>query len=681
MRLSERELAPRALAILALAFLALDQLPLSTVVAGQGEGSSNWTGVDGNYPQNWNYSPQQAINSGNVNALQAAWTFPVPAAVANYTGAEGVMVTPLVVDGVAYLVANWHRIFALDAAKGSVIWYRDLPLLKNYTMYVQPSIPGPNGIPLGHYHQMIYTTGIMGRPLIWLVSNTYQVFALDANNGQVVVSFSPLALDWPGLVGNHGLYDVDTPTILVDQARGVVMFGPSVSEGQSSGRGYLEAWDVRTSTPRFLWRDYVIPPQDGSQPGWSLSSVENMTYASVFDGSGAVDLKALTAAELRSMLYNDWSSFGFKNGRSYAGAGVGWGGSWAIDEASGIAYVSTSTATPDWNATERPGLDLWSDSVLAVNVTSGRMIWGFQAIPHPLGDFDCSWNVILANATRGGQVVPVIYKGCKNGYVFALDARTGSMLWFLRPSSIRWDNVGVLDPRNATEMTRYNWNGYPKTGKVVQNPSDTGALESDLAYDPTNGMVFAAVYNSPKLFQYRDVGAGRGPFNLTDWEYNWGVNVYSITQESPVNMTVIGIDGGSGAVKWAFPVDGIPFRGGLTVTGGVVFVPCLDGVLRMVNEADGTLLGQRLIGGELINQPAVAQDRMGNELLILTDMGSSRWGPVFPGFVQALAAPAPAPSTGEALVAYAVVAVAVAFLVVVFVAAKLGLRRVVARGS
>lgn len=627
----------RASAAIVIALFAVSSVSSTILGVAAAPSASNWVGVDGNYPLNWNYNPQQSIDAGNVNSLQVAWTFPVPAAVANYTGAEGVMVTPLVVDGIVYLVANWHRLFALDASTGSVVWYRDLPLLNNYTIYAQPSIPGANGVPLGHYHQMVYTTEIMDRPLIWVISNTYQVFALNADTGDVVLNFSPLARDWPTLVGNHGLYDVDTPSIVIDQRRGVLLFGPSVSEGQSSGRGFVEAWDVSSSTPRFLWRDYLIPPDDGSDPGWSLSSVQNMTYASVFNGTGAVDLKSLKAAELERVLYGDWGTFGFDGLRSYAGAGAGWGGSWAINEAKGVAYVGTSTAAPDWNATQRPGLDLWSDSVLALNLTTGKVIWGFQADPHPLGDFDCSWNVVLANETIGGRVTPVVFKGCKEGFVFALNADNGTMIWYLSPPSVRWDNVVPLNPLNSTQMTKYNWNGYPGTGKVLQNPSDTGALESDLAYDPTNGMVFAAVYNSPKLFQFTDVGSGRGPFDMTDWEFNWGISAYSLTQESPVNMTVMGIDGQNGQVKWSFFLPNLPYRGGLTVSGGVVYLTTLDGAIRALSEGDGTLLAQKTIGGELIDQPAVAEDRNGNEMLFVTDMGSSRWGAVFPGFVQALA--------------------------------------------
>ena len=646
-------------------------VPLGGLASSPSPSPANWPGVDGNYPLNWNYSPQLSIDQSNVNSLQVAWTFSVPAASSNFTGAEGVMVTPLVVDGILYAVANWHRVFALDASNGAVVWYKDLPLMKNWSLYLQPSVPGPNGVPLGHYHQLLYTTHVLGRPLVWLISNTYQVFALDANTGDIAVNFSPMVRDQGSISGNYGIFDVDTPTILIDDQRGILLFGPSVSEGQSSGRGFLEAWSLRSARPTFLWRDYIIPPQDGTDPRWSLDSVENMSHASVFNGTGAVDLKSLPRSQLVKMLRGDWGNFGFDGTRSYAGAGAGWGGSWAIDQAGGVAFVSTSTATPDWNATQRPGLDLWSDSVLALNLTSGKMIWGFQAIPHPLGDFDCSWNVVLANETIHGKLTPVVFKGCKNGYIFALDARNGGLLWFLKPTSIRWTNQQSLNPLNSTQMTKYNWPGYPQTHKIVLNPADTGALESDLAYDPTNGMVFAGVYNSPKVFQFTDVGSRGKPFNLTDWEYNWGINVFRIQQRTPVNTTVMAIEGATGQIAWSHLIENLPYRGGLTVSAGVVYTSTLDGVLRYLSEVDGSLVGQKTIGGSLIAQPSMGENRNGAEMLFLTDMGSSRWGSVFPGFMQGLAPTSPAIG-GEVPVGIlvfagiAVSAVIVAVILVVF---------------
>lgn len=638
----------RVLAAIAVALLVLSGAPIFAEAGTSGSGT-NWSGVDGNFPLNWNYSPQTAIDPSNVKSLQVQWTFPVPAAPPAYVGAEGVMVTPLVVNGIAYVITNWHRVFALNAGNGNVVWYHDLPLSDNYSRYLQASVPGPLGLPLGHYHQMTFTSHILNRPLIWVISNTYQVFALDAYTGDLLISFNPL-IQSKMISGNFGIYDVDTPSISIDDSRGLLLFGPSVSEGESSGRGMVEGWNVNVSPPTLLWQEFIIPPQNGQDPGWSLKSVQNMSHAYIFNGSSPLDLKSLSPDVLRSMLYGDWGSFGFDGTRSYAGASTAWGGSWAMDSKAGVAYIGTSTATPDWNATDRPGPNLWSDSVLAVNVTSGRLIWGFQALPHPLGDFDCSWNVVLANETVAGHVTPVVFKGCKFGYIFALDAKTGGMLWYLKPPSIHWVNVGVANPLDANAMTGVNWIGYPSKGSVLQNPSDTGALESDLAFDPSSNTIFAAVYNSPKSFPMTDVGAPRTTaFDMNQWEFDWGVNIFAIKPAGPTNTTILGIDASTGNVRWSYFIPNLPYRGGLTVSGGVLYVSTLDGVLRYLNSATGRLIGEKTIGGSLIAQPSIGADASGATLLFLTDMGSSRWGPVFPGFVQSLEASSPPTPAGSTI--------------------------------
>ncbi len=625
--------------------------------------NANWTGPENNYPLNWSSDNQSTINSQNVDRLQVQWTFPVPAApLGQVQNAEGAMVTPLIYEGIVYSVTNWSRVYALNLENGNGIWYKDLPLMDNYSEYLQPSVPGPLVVPLGHYHALFLTPQLWNEPLLWLVSNTYQVFALKATTGDIVLDFNPFVSDrLSGITGSYGLYDVDTPNILIDQQHGVLMFSPTVTEGDSAGRGFLEGWNVTSTTPRFMWRTYVIPPQDGSDPNWSLDSVMNMTHAYIFNGTAAVDLKTLPQPQLSRMLVGDWGRFGFNGTKSFAGASAAWGGSWALDEHTKVAYIGTNVPGPDWNATYRPGPDLWSASVLALNLTSGRLIWAFQTMPHALGDLDCSWNVMLANQTINGQNTPVVYKGCKNGYVFALNASTGQMLWYLRPPSVNYENVVFLDPLNSTQMTKFNWFGYPSTNPIVQNPSDTGALESDLAFDPATNLVFAATYNDPKLFTYADVGPPKTPENVTAWEFSWGVQILTIKPEGPLNATVYAIDAASGKVRWTFTIQNEPYRGGLTVSGGMVFVSTLDGTLRMLDEGTGKLLSSRDVGGSLLIQPSLGQDANGRMALVLTDTGNTRWGPPFPGFIEALTLTASsqgAGTAGQALLEAQVIAVA-----------------------
>jgi glucose dehydrogenase len=274
-----------------------------------------------------------------------------------------------------------------------------------------------------------------------------------------------------------------------------------------------------------------------------------------------------------------------------------------------------------------------------LNLTTGRIIWGFQTMPHSMGDFDCSWNVMLANQTINGQTTPVVYKGCKSGYVFALSATTGQMLWYLRPPSVKYQAVTFLDPLNSTQMGKVNWYGYPSSKSIVQNPGDTGALESDLAFDPAKNTVFAAAYNDPKRFAYSDVGPPKTPENLTSWEFTWGVQILKIGPGGSANTTVYAIDAAEGKIRWNFTILDSAYRGGMTVSGGVVYLSMLDGNLRMLDENTGRLLSSKSIGGSLLVQPSLGDDANGATALVLTDMGSTRWGPPFPGFIQALAIP------------------------------------------
>lgn len=679
MRVPKQEPAQAILGALVLLFVLL----VSSAASAQGATkttNADWSGPDNNFPLNWSYDNQTVINSQNVDHLQVKWTFPVPAAPPGQVqGAEGVMQTPLIYEGVIYGITNWSRLYALNAENGDVVWYRDLPIMDNYSEYLQPSIPGPLGIPLGHYHALFLTTEIWNEALIWVVTNTYQVFALKATTGDMVLDFNPFISDRrAGITGSYGLYDVDTPDILIDQQRGVLMFSPSVTEGDSAGRGFLEAWNITTTTPKFMWRTYVIPPQDGSDPDWSLDSVMNMSYAYIFNGQTAVNLKTLPQDQLSQMLVGDWGDFGFNGTKSFAGGSAAWGGAWAIDEKTGVAYIGTNVPGPDWNATYRPGPDLWSASVLALNITTGRMIWGFQAIPHALGDLDCSWNVMLANETIAGKNIPVVYKGCKDGYIFALNANTGSMLWFLKPPSIDYENVVPLNPLNATQMDKYNWDGYPSTKPIVQNPSDTGSLEADMAFDPAKNLVFAAVYNDPKLFNYSDVGPPKTPENVTQWEFSWGVQILKIMPVGVDNTTIYAIDAATGQVKWSYGIQNIDYRGGLTVSGGVVYVSSLDGVLRMLDEDTGKLLSSMVVGGSLLIQPSLGEDANGQMTLVMTDMGSTRWGPPFPGFIQALTLPAATsggPSAGELLATQVVAVAAIASAAIIAVAWARSARR------
>jgi hypothetical protein len=103
----------------------------------------------------------------------------------------------------------------------------------------------------------------------------------------------------------------------------------------------------------------------------------------------------------------------------------------------------------------------------------------------------------------------------------------------------------------------------------------------------------------------------------------------------------------------------------------VVFVSTLDGVMRFLDSGTGLVIGTHNVGGSLLAQPAVASDDKGNTLVIFIDMGSSRWGAVFPGFVQALGVSATSVTASQGPTQYIDVIVLAAAVALLFIAVRL----------
>lgn len=592
--------------------LAAALLLLSSLVAGvhasagspAAQSAADWVGPGGNYPFNWDYSPQTAINATSVGGLDLQWLFPLPTPINPSTLGSSVIITPVIAQGVVYYLTSSDTLFAQDATNGEVLWSKTLTLNYNYPgIGVEPEATNLEG----HYHAIWYTTMVRGEPLVWVAGDNYTVFAFNAVSGQEAVRLDYLPV---GVPGNHGYYDPGGKQLIVDQERGILTVTNSDSEGTDAGRGFFEAWNITSSPPQLLWRTFLMPPQDGSDPTWSLQSVQNASYAWVFNGTAQINLKALPNSTLYGMLYGDWGNLGYNGTHSYAGTGGGWGGSEAYDPQTGIAYVSTAQPSPDWNATTRPGLDLWSSSILAINELTGKVVWGFQTSPHDLGDWDCSWSVMLANATVQGQAQKVVMKGCKNGYFYALSAATGKMLWYFDAPTIKRAAVSaILDPTNRTDMVK-PWANYPSLQPYVQNPCNGGGIESNPAYDPVRNVAVVATYNCPgwvKVIPTEGPGVPYGSFGR-DLSYPAG--------GLPSNTTIWAIDVGTGKPLWQFPIPAVGFRGGVDISGGLVIVPAADGYLRALSEETGQLVSQKYIGAPLCTQPAIGQDIGGQEELV-----------------------------------------------------------------
>ena len=245
---------------------------------------------------------------------------------------------------------------------------------------------------------------------------------------------------------------------------------------------------------------------------------------------------------------------------------------------------------------------------------------------------------MLANATISGQTHKVVYKGCKNGYVYALDAGTGQMYWSFHAPSIKLVGYShLLDPTSPAQM-KLPWLNYPSTGYYAANAFN---IESSPAYDPSTNTLFITTFNLPgfnKVLPVKGPGVAYGGVGLNFFDPN------APKAPGPTNSTVWAVDGSTGQPKWHYDMDKFGFRGGISASNGLVFVPRPDGFLTVLDAKNGNALLNKFIGGELITQAAIGADASGNVQVIMPASGAPTTGfaigfPTSPGFMFALGLP------------------------------------------
>ena len=701
----------------------------------------------GGYPYNSGYSPQTQVSQSNVQQLGLSWAFPIPAAPSTiqaggggFLSPQGSIVTPLIIGGVVYTITNFQLLMALDASNGKIVWTKNLATL-NAPNILAGGVKG-NVTQAGHYHSLYYTSHIGSNttPLIWVACGTECLEAFNANTGDLVAAFNPdFGNPDPTVQHANGNYGTNCLSnnpggsfahdwLAIDENAGVLVSGNAASEGTDSCRGMFVGFDINAMvnaaspasapTPTVLWRTFTIPPQDGSQPNWVVSGIQGMDHAWVFDpkNNSQIDLKAWAASNpttFQAFAGNDWmgpnnKQYAFNGTHSFAGSATGWGGAWAVDPKNHMAYLATDQASPDGNGTSRMGPDLWSDSILAVNTQTGKLVWAFQTTSHDLYDWDCAWGVILANATINGQNQEVVIKGCKNGIFYEMNAQTGKLVWAFRSPNVKYahfsDPAIWNDPTNQTSMRVHNWPNYPSKDGFIQNPFYLGAIESNPAFDPVTNEAFVVTYNNPTPVCAGDTippdhGVSKQAPYPTGGGPCHGTPAKPVTKAGDVlNSTLWALNAGTGAPVCHYDVGDIGYRGGITVTNGMVVIPRSDGNVDFISETSCAKLNSVFIDGALVTNMAIGADAKGNVKLIMPAsgaIGSVILGfagfPTQPGYIFALGLPASAvqtqttPSGGTTTVVqasssgidpttfYGAVAVAVIFIIATgFLAATRG---------
>jgi quinoprotein glucose dehydrogenase len=328
------------------------------------------------------YAPFDQIDASNFGALEIAWRF----SVANMgpTPETRFQSTPLVVDGVLYTTGGTRRaVTALDAATGEQLWVYGLN--EGARGEEAPRQLSGRGLAFwrrGDDKRVVYVTP------------GYQLVALNAKTGRPIESF-----------GNGGIVDLKAsldqgddwdrtqigtnspPTIAGDVVMVPAAHTPLAPPDQAKNViGYIRGFDVVTG--RLLWTFHTVPRR--GEPG-----------------------------------YETWL-----NGSAETGGGNA--GVWATisaDEELGLAYLPVESPYGDMYGGLRPGANLYGESIVAVEIKTGKYRWHFQTSHHPLWDYDIPTAPILVDAVKDGRTVKALAQATKQGLLFVLNRETGEPVW------------------------------------------------------------------------------------------------------------------------------------------------------------------------------------------------------------------------------------------------------------
>jgi quinoprotein glucose dehydrogenase len=370
----------RRVFVLSLSILAALFLRSTAFVAQAPAPNRDWRTYGGDLAST-RYAPLDQINKDNFSRLEIAWRFKTdalgPRPEFNFQS------TPLMIGGVLYTTAGSRRaVVALDAATGEMLWMHRLDEGKRGE--AAPRRLSGRGL-------AYWSDGRDSR--ILYVTPGYQLIALDARTGLRIPGFGT-----DGIVDLRLDDDQDMDLVAADiglhaapvVAKDVVIVGAAhlvsgVPRSKTNVKGYVRGFDVRTGKRKWIFHTIPSPGEYGND----------------------------------SWIGDSWS---------YTGNTGVWA-QMSVDEELGLAYLPVELPTGDAYGGHRPGNGLFGESLVAVDLETGKRKWHFQLVHHGLWDNDIPCAPILVDLTVGGRAIKALAQPTKQGFVYVLDRVTGEPVW------------------------------------------------------------------------------------------------------------------------------------------------------------------------------------------------------------------------------------------------------------
>src|SRR5262245_9341959 len=326
-------------------------------------------------------------------------------------------------------------------------------------------------------------------------------------------------------------------------------------------RGFIAAFDARTGNE--AWRFYTVPSP--GEPG-------HETWQS-----------------------DDWES----------GGGSVWV-TGSYDPDLNLTYWGTGNPGPDWNPAQRPGDNLYSDSVLALDPDTGKLKWFFQFTPNDPYDYDAVQVPVLVDAAWNGSPRKLMLWANRNGFCYVLDRATGQFLAGYPFVKLNW--ASGLDAKGRPIPT-------PQPDGAPTYPGVQGATNwNSPSYSPRTGLFYVSAWEeygsvfvkeSQKYEEGRRFVGGRPTSPIPGAQ-----NVPSL-RRGPINVwteaaghgAVIALDPRTGEKKWKFPMTDVTDSGILTTATDLLFAGGREGHFHALDARSGALLWKASLGGQISAGP------------------------------------------------------------------------------
>jgi PQQ-dependent dehydrogenase (methanol/ethanol family) len=501
----------------------------------------DWLQVNGGYSQT-RFFPGKQITNRNVSKLRPAFIFQTDVL-------ESMEVAPLVVDGVMYLTTSYNHVYAIDAKTGKEYWHyaHDMGPITVYCC-------GPNNRGVAALDGRVFM-GTLDAKLVALDAKTgkklWETQIADPEKGYSE-TMAPVAVDGKVLIGTNG--------------------------GEYGVRGFVKAFDAETG--KLVWTFHTIP-EKGHEGVWATH-----------DATGR-DMHRDIAAE-KKKLAEDGGDF-------YQTLG---GGVWmtpAVDRETNTVFFVVGNPSPDLYGDIRPGDNLYTNSMVAVDLSTGEYKWHYQYIAHDVWDLDAVSPVILTTAKgNDGKMHKVAIHGGKTGHIYVHDRETGKLIRFSE-AMIPQENMWTLPTPQGARMLP-GANGGVEWNPMAVNEKLRLAYAANL-HQPMTYHVQAAEYpGGDKLW----LG---GAFKVIPGEKQWG------------RLAAVNVD--SGKIAWQADTEQ-PLMGGVLATAGnLVFTGEGNGSFNAYDARNGKQLWSFQAGAG-VNAPPVSYMVDGTQYIAVAAGGNTQ---------------------------------------------------------